>query len=197
MKKSHDPRLVFLDIETTGLSPESDVILEVGIVVTTPSLTVVGYPWGGAVCTPNAESLIESEYVRAMHKSSGLLNDVLLSGASMAEVETAALRFLMSLDFAPGTATMAGFGPHFDRAFLRAQMPALEAFFDYRMIDVSTLRGLARRLVNPDIDKKLRGVIGEPKHRAVADSFAAISELELYCKFLLDLDGFRKAMQEF
>ena len=195
MKKPPNKCLVFLDLETTGLNPESDHILEVGIVVTTPDLMWVADPWVNAVLTPNAAALIESDYVRTMHAASGLLVAV-ESGGALSEVETAAIRFLSSLNIAPGTATMAGFGPHFDRAFVRKHMPALEAFFDYRMVDVSTLRGLARRLVHENIDARMRSLIGEPKHRAVADCISAISELDFYCKFFLDPEGLRKTLQQ-
>ena len=194
-KKTPDPRIVFLDIETTGLSPERDTILEVGMVVTTPTLTVIGDPWANTIYTPAATTLIESDYVRAMHTTSGLLVAV-ESGPSMAQVESAALALLRSLNFEPGTATMAGYSPHFDRGFLRRHMPSLDAFFDHRMIDVSTLRGIARRLVDPDIDKRLKGVFGEPKHRSIADCISALTELDLYYQNFLDPEGLRKGMQD-
>jgi len=195
MKKTPNKCLVFLDLETTGLNPETDQILEVGIVVTTPDLKWIDTPWVNVVFTPNASALIDSDFVRTMHASSGLLTAT-QTGGSLVEVETGAIRYLSSMNIAPGTATMAGFGPHFDRSFLRKHMPALEAYFDYRMVDVSTLRGIARRLVHEDIDARMRSLIGEPKHRAVADCVAAISELDFYYKFFLDPEGMRKTLQK-
>jgi len=196
-KKAADPRLVFLDLETTGLSAEHDSILEIGIVIV--DLRQSWEPlaqWSTLVKAKPAALAMMSDYVRAMHEQSGLLA-ALDGGVSLGEAESAATHFLNDQHFEYGTATLSGYGPHFDRAFLHKHTPTLHGCFDYRMVDVSTLRGLVRRLVDPNIDESILPVLaGGPKHRAISDCYAALNELCYYGKTLFDCDGLRKALME-
>lgn len=195
MKAKPDPRLVFLDLETTGLLPGDDVVLEIGIVITDVRFKVLE-TWATTIQTPDALDRIHSAYVRKMHTESGLLADLPSGVRCVTDAEVEAIKMLKHAGFKEGTATLAGYCPHFDRSFLHRHMPVLDAFFDYRMIDVSTLRGMARRLVDADIDEKLRTAFGDTKHRTIADCVAALNELEFYVRNFLDLDGLRKAMQD-
>jgi oligoribonuclease len=196
-KKAADPRLVFLDLETTGLEPEQDAILEIGMVVCDIRESFAPLAeWSVPVKTKPATLAMMSDFVRGMHQMSGVLV-ALEGGVSLREAESAAAHFLNEQNFTYGTVTMAGYGPHFDRAFLKKHMPTLHNFFDYRMVDVSTLRGLVRRLVDPDIDSHIAPVLaGYQKHRAISDCYAACDELAFYSKYLFDVDGLRKAMME-
>lgn len=196
-KPAPDPRLVFLDLETTGLEPGQDSILEIGMVVCDIRQSFdPGVRWSVSVKAKPAALAMMSEYVRGMHTMNGVLV-ALDGGVSLSEAETAACHFLNTQSFEHGRVTMAGYGPHFDRAFLKKHMPALHDFFDYRMIDVSTIRGLMRRLVDPDIDSRIAPVLaGYQQHRAISDCLAALDELAYYSKHLLDVDGLRKALME-
>jgi oligoribonuclease len=177
---------VFLDLETTGLSPEADVILEIGIVVVDPVAWDTGRVcWSVPVKASSLELLRMDDFVREMHTKSGLLS-ALSDGVSVGAAETGALGFLVANNFQAKRATMAGYSLHFDRAFLHRHMPSLDKFLDYRMVDVSTIRGLASRYTDPLVEQRIKAIFGEPKHRAIDDCLSAIEELKLYAKNFLD-----------
>lgn len=178
-----DPRLVFLDLETTGLDPERDQILELGLVVTTPELEEIA-AWSSVIGhDAHPEDLVPDAFVRAMHEKSGLIEDirrqVMLSSwrerasepphRTPTYVERTALSVLRDFGLARGT-TLAGFSVHFDRSFLHRHMPTLDRFFDYRMLDVSALKCLEDRWVGERPKT-------EPAHRALPDCRAAIEYL--------------------
>jgi len=193
-----DTLLVFLDLETTGLHPTRDTILEIGIcVVDGVSLQSTAYwsknvepPWAH----PSGARLRLGGYVFDMHTKSGLLSE-LNDGyfVSLQEAERGACSFLAGLEIAYGSATIAGFCPQFDMAFLKEHMPTLAGWIDYRHVDVSTLRGLVRRWVGPQVDTYFPSA--SVRHRAIDDCLAALDELRFYRSFL-DLDGLRKTLPE-
>lgn len=195
-KSAPDPRLVFLDLETTGLDPNRDSILELGfIVVTGTTLSnmaqsgwLVEPPWAH----PEGARRKLGDYVFDMHTKSGLLHDLREEHFKLVQVERAACETLHRLGFEYGKATLAGYCPQFDHSFLKVHMPTLAGWFDYRHVDVSTLRGLMRRWLGPEIDAYSKAH-GETKHRALDDCREAISELAFYKQFI-DLDGMRKAV---
>lgn len=188
------PGFVFLDIETTGLDPERDLILELAILVTDSELnevaafeTPITYP---IFRSDDFRDVVPDKYVLEMHKKSGLLKDVCLKGGNMKDAEVRALRFLNGLHEKRGSGfdgatvgivteeparpllTLAGFSVHFDRSFLKVHMPALERRFSHRHVDVSVLKELQKRWEPaPSEEKK------EPAHRALADCREALEEL--------------------
>lgn len=195
-KSTPDPRLVFLDLETTGLDPERCHILEIGVVIVDPvtleplrsprrqefpllQRCVVEPPWRYyGVAARKALG----DYVFEMHTKSGLLAE--LSCCSLTDAERIVCDVLHEAGIPYGSATLAGFCPQFDMAFLKRHMPTLAGWFDYRHIDVSTLRGLVRRWASPEIDDFLREKNGETKHRTIEDCYEAISELQFYRQFI-------------
>jgi len=195
-KSTPDPRLVFLDLETTGLDPERCHILEIGVVIVDPvtlkplrspgrqefpllQRCVVEPPWRYyGVAARKALG----DYVFEMHTKSGLLAE--LSCCSLADAERTVCDVLHEAGIPYGSATLAGFCPQFDMAFLKRHMPTLAGWFDYRHVDVSTLRGLVRRWASPEIDDFLREKNGETKHRTIEDCYEAISELQFYRQFI-------------
>lgn len=209
MSKSYPhQRLVFLDLETTGLEPKNDKILEIGIMlvdpltmqVEGPDYTACVWPEGWSTGAPVAAQLYKhNRFVHDMHMKSGLLEDLrdplrASLNLSAARVERDVCLFFVEQGIEYGRATIAGFCPHFDLSFLKEHMPTLHGWFDYRIVDVSTIRGLVRRWVGPQVDDYFKAK-GETKHRALDDCEEARKELAFYAKHLFDVDGFRKVIE--
>jgi oligoribonuclease len=176
-----DHRLVWMDLEMTGLDPDVDVILEIATLVTDDDLVLVAE--GPTIVIHREESILEgmSGIVRDMHTRNGLLDRVRESrtGHDAAEAET--LEFLRR-HCNPLSSPLCGNTIWMDRMFLNRQMPALDKFMHYRMIDVSTIKELARRWY-PSLLEDL-----PPKpdtHRALDDIEASVAELRFYRERLL------------
>jgi len=171
-----DPnRLIWIDLEMTGLKPESDRILEVALVVTDHDLATVAEAPVWVVHQDDAMLAAMDSWNQATHTRSGLIEKVKASALSDVEVEASALAFLR--EHVPAKVSpMCGNSICQDRRFLARWMPGLEDYFHYRNLDVSTLKELARRW-KPDL---LKGVPKEGKHEALADVYESIAELKYY-----------------
>ena len=170
-----DDRLIWIDLEMTGLKPESDRILEVALVVTDASLAVVAEAPVWVVRQEKATLDAMDSWNQGTHGRSGLIERALASTLDDAAVEALALAFLR--EHVPArTSPMCGNSICQDRRFLARWMPALEEHFHYRNLDVSTLKELARRWA-PDVAKAFSK---ESKHTALADVHEAIDELRHY-----------------
>jgi len=171
-----DPnRLIWIDLEMTGLKPESDRILEVALVVTDHDLATVAEAPVWVVHQEDAMLAAMDSWNQATHTRSGLIEKVKASALSDVEVEASALAFLR--EHVPAKVSpMCGNSICQDRRFLARWMPGLEDYFHYRNLDVSTLKELARRW-KPDL---LKGVPKEGKHEALADVYESIAELRYY-----------------
>ena len=171
-----DPnRLIWIDLEMTGLKPDADRILEMALVVTDHALETVAQSPVYVVHQDDAVLDAMDAWNRSTHGRSGLIDRVKASKATEAEVEAAALAFLR--EYVPAKASpMCGNSICQDRRFLARFMPALEDWFHYRNLDVSTLKELARRW-KPDL---LKSIPKEGKHEALADVHESIAELRFY-----------------
>ena len=171
-----DPnRLIWIDLEMTGLKPDTDRILEMALVVTDHALDTVAQSPVWVVHQDDAILDAMDAWNRSTHGRSGLVEKVKASTATEAEVEAAALAFLR--EHVPAKASpMCGNSICQDRRFLARFMPVLEDWFHYRNLDVSTLKELARRW-KPEL---LRSVPKEGKHEALADVYESIAEMRLY-----------------
>ena len=167
--------LVWIDMEMSGLDPDSDRILEVALVVTDPQLNTVAEGPVLVVHQPDAVLAVMDEWNKSAHAKSGLIGKVKAATLSEADVEQRLLAFLAE-HVPPKTSPMCGNSVHQDRRFLAHYMPALEAYFLYRNLDVSTLKELAKRW-KPEI---MAGLVKHGKHEALADVYESIEELKYY-----------------
>ncbi|MDN4015765.1 oligoribonuclease [Zwartia panacis] len=168
-------RLVWLDMEMTGLDPEKERIIEVAVVVTEPDLTVVAE--GPVLVIHQPDSLLDAmdSWNRSTHGKSGLTEKVKASTLTEAQAEQQLIEFLSQ--YVPaGKSPLCGNTVSQDRRFMFNYMPKLEQFFHYRTIDVSTLKELARRW-KPEL---LKGFEKRSKHEALADIYESIDELKYY-----------------
>jgi len=170
-----DNSLVWIDMEMSGLHPDSDRILEVAVVVTDANLQTVAE--GPVLVVHQAESVLNAmdAWNRATHARSGLTERVRLSALDEAAAEDVLLGFLGQY-VRPGKSPMCGSSICQDRRFLARWMPRLESFFHYRNLDVSTLKELARRW-QPEV---YRSFEKKSRHEALADVYESIAELQHY-----------------
>ena len=169
-------RLVWIDCEMTGLDLMADALVEVAGLVTDYDLQVLGEGID-VVVKPPAEALAQmDDYVRTMHTSSGLL-DQLEDGVTLQEAEEQVLAYLREQCPEGSRPPLAGNSVGTDRAFLARDMPLLDRFLHYRIVDVSSIKELARRWYP-------RAYFNAPakhgSHRALADIQESIEELRYY-----------------
>ena len=176
---NHD-YLIWIDLEMTGLMPETDQIIEIATVVTDRDLNVIAEGPDLAIRQPEETLAKMDSWNQRQHGGSGLLARVRSSHITVAEAERQTLLFL-STHLHPNVSPMCGNSICQDRRFMARLMPELERFFHYRNLDVSTLKELARRWY-PSIAK---GYSKESAHLARADIYESIAELRYYREHLL------------
>ncbi|HEX4885818.1 MAG TPA: oligoribonuclease [Casimicrobiaceae bacterium] len=175
-------RLIWIDLEMTGLRPDTDRILEVALVVTDVHLAPVAVAPVWVVHQDDSTLAAMDAWNQGTHGRSGLIEKVKASTLDELEVETAALAFLR--EHVPAKVSpMCGNSICQDRRFLARWMPDLEAWFHYRNLDVSTLKELCRRW-KPDL---MKGIPKEGKHEALADVYESIEEMRYYREHFLRL----------
>jgi len=167
--------LIWVDLEMTGLDPDTDRILEIATVVTDKDLKVLAE--GPTLVVHQSDALLDGmdEWCTTHHGQSGLTQRVKDSSLSEAEVEQQTLDFLNDW-VEPGASPLCGNSIWQDRRFLIRYMPKLDSYCHYRNIDVSTLKELARRW-RPEV---LEGVHKKGSHRALDDILDSINELQHY-----------------
>lgn len=169
-------KMVWIDCEMTGLDLVNDALIEVAVLVTDGQLNVLG-EGVDVIIRPPALALEQMpEFVRDMHTRSGLLNE-LNEGLTMADAEQQVLDYVRQHIPEPRKAPLAGSSVFTDRGFLARDMPGLEAHLHYRIIDVSSIKELARRWYP-------RAYFASPVknggHRALADIKDSLDELRYY-----------------
>ncbi|MFZ1099689.1 MAG: oligoribonuclease [Steroidobacteraceae bacterium] len=167
--------LVWIDLEMTGLKPESDSIIEIATVVTDRDLAIVADGPVLAIHQPEEVLARMDDWNQRQHGASGLVARVRASRVTVAEAQQRTLEFLAAL-VTPGSSPMCGNSICQDRRFLARCMPDLERFFHYRNLDVSTLKELARRWAPAVSD----GFVKQGTHLAHADIHESIRELRHY-----------------
>ncbi len=168
-------RLIWIDLEMTGLSPEHDVIIEIATIVTDADLRTIAEGPTLAIHQSDERLAGMDEWNTRQHGGSGLTQRVRESQISMADAEQQTLKFLQK-HLEAGHSPMCGNSICQDRRFMARYMPKLEAFFHYRNLDVSTLKELARRW-KPEV---LSGMKKKASHLALDDIKDSIEELRYY-----------------
>jgi len=170
--------MVWIDCEMTGLDLEHDALVELAVLVTDAELNVLGDGVDVVIRPPDAALEQMGDFVREMHTSSGLL-DELAQGLTLAEAEGLAMTYIKQYVADPRKAPMAGNSIATDRNFIARDLPELDAHVHYRMVDVSSIKELARRWYP-------RAYFAAPEkrggHRALADILESIAELKYYRK---------------
>ncbi|MGE5384286.1 MAG: oligoribonuclease [Betaproteobacteria bacterium] len=172
--------LVWLDMEMTGLNPDSDRIIELAMVVTNGSLELVAESPAWVVHQSDAVLAGMDEWNQKTHGRSGLIDKVRASTQDEAAVAAEARAFLEKY-VAKGASPMCGNSICQDRRFMARYMPELETWFHYRNLDVSTLKELSKRWV-PEVYK---GFKKKSRHTAMADIYESIDELKYYREHFL------------
>lgn len=167
--------LVWIDLEMTGLDPNHDHIIEIATIVTDSDLNVIAEGPVFAINQPDALLNGMDEWNTKQHNQSGLVQRVRDSHVTEGEAEAATIAFLEKYIDA-GLSPMCGNSIWQDRRFLTKYMPKLEQYFHYRMIDVSTLKELAKRWA-PEV---AAGVKKDSSHLALSDIRDSINELSHY-----------------
>ncbi|PRY99278.1 oligoribonuclease [Jezberella montanilacus] len=175
-------RLVWLDMEMTGLNPEVERIIEVAVVVTEPDLTIVAE--GPVLVIHQSDDILNAmdKWNKGTHGKSGLIDKVKASTLTETQAEDELIAFLKQ-HVPAGKSPLCGNTVSQDRRFMYKYMPKFEQFFHYRTIDVSTLKELARRW-RPEL---LKGFEKRSKHEALADIHESIDELKYYREHFINL----------
>lgn len=164
----------------TGLDVTRDALIEVAVVITDADLNIVD-PGIDVLITPPAEALEGmNDFVRQMHTSSGLL-DELSSGTTMEDAQQQVLDYIRRFVPAPKKALLAGNSVGTDKMFLEANMPLVIDHLHYRLVDVSSIKELAKRWYRKAFEE---APVKHGGHRALADILESIQELEYYRRVL-------------
>ena len=167
--------LIWIDLEMTGLNPDSDLIIEIATVVTDKDLNILAQGPVLAVHQSDEALAAMDDWNQKHHGQSGLIDRVKASTINAAEAERLTIEFLKQ--WVPeNTSPICGNSIGQDRRFLYRYMPKLEAYFHYRNIDVSTLKELAARWA-PEVKE---GFNKESTHQALQDIIESIEELRYY-----------------
>ncbi|EFK54640.1 oligoribonuclease [Corynebacterium genitalium ATCC 33030] len=171
-----DDRIVWIDLEMTGLDPQRHVIVEVAALVTDAELNILDGGIDLVVHATDAELAEMDDFVTEMHGSSGLTEQIKASTVALREAEEAVLE-LVDKHCGEHRPPLAGNSIATDRTFIRAHMPELDERLHYRMIDVSTIKELTRRWYpKAYYNQPGKGMA----HRALADIVESIRELDYY-----------------
>jgi oligoribonuclease len=181
---TNDTRLIWIDLEMTGLDPDTDSIIEIATLVTDQDLNILAE--GPELAIGHTLERLEAmdDWNRGTQRKSGLWDRVLASDVTLSQAEARTVEFLSNW-VAAGKSPICGNSICQDRRFLVRLMPRLERYFHYRNLDVSTLKELARRW-SPQL---MNGFTKAGSHTALADIRESVHELAYYRQFMGKLGG--------
>lgn len=167
--------LIWVDMEMTGLNPDTDRIIEVALVITDSQLNTLAE--GPVLVVHQSDAILDGmdKWNKSTHAKSGLIDKIKASRLTETDVEAQMIAFLKQ-HVPSGVSPMCGNSICQDRRFMARSMPHLEAYFHYRNLDVSTLKELVKRW-KPDIAS---GFSKDSKHEALSDIYDSINELKYY-----------------
>ncbi|MFZ2056717.1 MAG: oligoribonuclease [Acidimicrobiales bacterium] len=174
--------LAWMDLEMTGLDPARNVIVEIATIVTDDELNIVAEGPDLVIGATPAQLADMEDVVRRMHTTSGLLTAIGRSTVTVDYAAAATLEFVKTHVPAPGTVPLCGNSIAMDRRFLRHYMPALDEYFHYRTIDVSTVKELCKRWYHDLYAARPQKMTA---HRALDDIRESVAELVYYREHLL------------
>jgi|TARA_B110000967_G_scaffold189271_1_gene212812 oligoribonuclease len=175
MMSKNNNNLIWLDMEMSGLNPETDKVLEIALVITDPYLTIIGE--GPVIVIHQSDEVLSrmDSWNQSTHGKSGLIEKVKNSNVTEEEATHQLIEF-MGQYIEKGKSPMCGNTICQDRRFMAKHMPQLESFFHYRNLDVSVFKELAKRW-KPEL---ISGFKKKSKHEALADILESIEELKYY-----------------
>jgi len=176
--------LIWIDMEMTGLVPDTDRIIEIAVLVTDSQLNLIAEGPVLVVKQPDEVLGAMDSWNRSVHGKSGLVEKVKASRLDEATAERQTIEFL-SRHVPAGVSPMCGNSIGQDRRFLARWMPKLESFFLYRNLDVSTLKELVKRW-KPELIREMMK-LKQGKHEALADIYESIEELKYYRKTVMTI----------
>jgi oligoribonuclease len=171
-----NPHLIWIDCEMTGLNLESDVLVEIAVLVTDSELNLIGEGVDVVIKATPEQIAGMNEFVTEMHTASGLITEI-PNGISLTEAEDLIIKYLESAETTAGKSPLAGNSVSVDRSFIARDMPRLSQYLHYRTIDVSSVKELARRW-QPKVFFQAPAKTGN--HRALGDIQDSIEELKYY-----------------
>ncbi|MBU3758443.1 MAG: oligoribonuclease [Candidatus Omnitrophica bacterium] len=177
MKKQNKQNLVWMDLEMTGLDPEKESIIEIATIITDGELNILAQGPSFAIKQPERLLKKMDDWNQKQHARSGLLDLVRQSKVTLAKAERETLKFIKEYCL-EGKSPLCGNSIHHDRRFLLRHMPKLSAYLHYRIIDVSSLKGLVDRWYPKHKDRPPKN----DDHRALGDVLNSIEELRFYRK---------------
>lgn len=181
-RPSTSTHLIWLDMEMTGLNPDSDRIIELAVIITDAHLCLVAESPVLVVHQPDAVLDAMDNWNKSTHAKSGLIDKIKASNLDEAGAEAQMLAFL-KLHVAAKASPLCGNSICQDRRFMARQMPQLEDYFHYRNLDVSTIKELAKRW-KPGLAEAF---VKHNKHEALADIYESIEEMKYYREHFIRL----------
>lgn len=173
---NEQPNLIWIDCEMTGLDLESDVLVEIAVLVTDSELNVIGDGIDLVIAATPEKLAGMNDFVTQMHTNSGLITEI-PNGIELSVAEDLIIKYLESASTVSGKSPLAGNSVSVDRSFIARDMPRLNEYLHYRTIDVSSIKELARRW-NPKVYFNSPAKTGN--HRALGDIQDSIAELAHY-----------------
>ncbi|XP_015585092.1 uncharacterized protein LOC107262926 isoform X2 [Cephus cinctus] len=175
--------IVWIDMEMTGLDPETCHILEVACLITNSKLDIISDNFDVVINQPSTILENMSEWCMNQHSKTGLINESYKSIITIEDAENQLLEFIKK--YVPeGKCPIAGNTVYMDRIFLRKYMPHVNEYIHYRIIDVSTIKELAKRW---NVDVYQLGITKNLNHRALSDIKESIEELKIYKKHIFKI----------